>query len=224
MSLQLLVIAKQPRPGQVKTRLCPPCTPEQAAAVAAASLADTIATVEAATADRRTLVVHGRYRPPAGWWVAHQRGDGLAQRLHHAFADTAQPGLATLLIGMDTPQVTPDGLAAVAAGLAIADAVLAPAEDGGWWALALRTPDCARVLTEVPMSTVDTFTRTLAALRAEGLTVAIGGRLRDVDTAEDAWAVAADCPDSRFAAAVREHVPSTVVGDHLSSTVVGSCQ
>jgi glycosyltransferase A (GT-A) superfamily protein (DUF2064 family) len=180
--------------------------------VASASLADTLATVDAAAADRRTLVVLGQYRPPLGWRVVRQRGDGLAQRLHHAFIDTAEPGLATLLIGMDTPQVTPDGLAAVAAGLALADAVLAPACDGGWWALALREPEQAHVLTGVPMSTVDTFTKTLAALRAEGLTVAIGRRLRDVDTAADAWAVAAECPHSRFAAAVRDHIPSTRAG------------
>jgi glycosyltransferase A (GT-A) superfamily protein (DUF2064 family) len=206
------VIAKQPRPGQVKTRLCPPCTPEQAAAVAAASLADTVTTVATTPADRRTLAVHGRYRPPAGWRVVHQRGEGLAERLHHAFVDSAEAGWATLLIGMDTPQTTPARLAAVAAGLAAADAVLAPACDGGWWALALRQPGHARVLAGIPMSTVDTFSRTLAALQAEGLTVVIGDRLRDVDTAEDARAVAAECPGGRFAAAVRRHVPSTVAG------------
>ena len=89
MRLQLLVIAKEPVPGRVKTRLCPPCTPQQAAAVAAASLADTLRTVDASPVALRTLAICGNYRPPAGWGLVRQRGDGLGQRLAHAFADTA---------------------------------------------------------------------------------------------------------------------------------------
>ncbi len=54
----LLVIAKQPRPGRVKTRLVPPCTPGQAAA-----LADTLHTVLAAPARRRVLVLDGEPGP-----------------------------------------------------------------------------------------------------------------------------------------------------------------
>jgi uncharacterized protein len=207
MSLQLLVIAKEPVPGRVKTRLCPPCTPEQAAAVAAASLADTLRTVDAIPAAGRTLVICGAYRPPAGWGLMRQRGDGLSQRLAHAFVDTALAGRPTLLIGMDTPQVTPAQLAAVAAELDRADAVLGPAEDGGWWALALRDPADGRLLAGVPMSTPDTCALTSRALHENGLTVEYGPSLRDVDTAADAHAVAAQCPDGSFAATVRLQVP-----------------
>jgi rSAM/selenodomain-associated transferase 1 len=208
MRLQLLVIAKEPVPGRVKTRLCPPCTPQQAAAVAAASLADTLRTVDASPVALRTLAICGNYRPPAGWGLVRQRGDGLGQRLAHAFADTAVPGLSTLLIGMDTPQVGPAQLAALADGLDRVDAVLGPAEDGGWWALALRDPAAARVLAGVPMSTPDTCTLTRHALDAYGLTVEYGPSLRDVDTAADAHAVAAACPGGSFAATVRMQVPT----------------
>ena len=207
MNVQLLVLAKQPVPGQVKTRLCPPCTPVQAAAVAAASLADTLDVVDATPATGRTLAISGQYPSRPGWSVLPQRGDGLGERLAHAFGDCA-PGGPALLIGMDTPQVSVDRLAAVAAGLDRADAVLGPAEDGGWWALALRDPRRAAILPTVPMSTVDTCRWTVQALRAIGLTVACGPLLRDVDTAVDAWAVAADCPAGRFAAAVRACVPA----------------
>jgi glycosyltransferase A (GT-A) superfamily protein (DUF2064 family) len=131
-----------------------------------------------------------------------QRGAGLAVRLVNAFRDTALPGVASLLIGMDTPQVTPKLLAAVADGLADADAVLGPAEDGGWWALALRDPRHAEVLRAVPMSTSDTGTRTVAALRERGLGVAYAEPLRDVDTAVDAVLVARQCRSGRFAATV----------------------
>jgi uncharacterized protein len=202
MRRQLLVIAKAPVPGRVKTRLCPPCTPEQAAAVAAAALADTLDALSVTPAVRRTLVVHGEYAAPPGWRVVPQRGDGLGERLANAFADTARPGVTTLLVGMDTPQLS---LVDVPAGNA-----LGPAEDGGWWALQLENPADAGVLRTVPMSTPDTGARTLAGLNTRGLSVALLPVLRDVDTAEDAHAVAACCPGSRFARAVQAMVADPV--------------
>lgn len=205
--LQLLVIAKAPVPGQVKTRLCPPCTPVQAAAVAQAALADTLDAVRATPAARRVLVLAGDYLPPVGFAVVPQRGTGLAARLANAFADTARPDMVSLLVGMDTPQLTPTLLMRVAAGLADADAVLAPATDGGWWALALADPRHGASLSGVPMSTPDTGAATRAALRERGLTVATGPTLSDVDTVADARAVAGLCPGSRFARAVGALVP-----------------
>jgi uncharacterized protein len=207
MMTQLLVIAKAPVPGRVKTRLCPPCTPEQAAAVAAAALADTLVAGAAAPVSRRTIVHCGHLDPGTGWHRVPQRGEGLAARLANGFADTARPGTASVLIGMDTPQVTPALLATVAAGLGTCDAVLAPAEDGGWWALALRDPAAAEALRHVPMSTVDTGRLTAAALSDRGLRVGYGPVLRDVDTVADALHVAQRHPDGAFAAAVRRHVP-----------------
>ena len=202
MRRQLLLIAKAPVPGRVKTRLCPPCTPEQAAAVAAAALADTVATLSATPAVRRTLVVHGEYPAPPGWHVVPQRGDGLGERVANAFADTALPGVSTLLVGIDTPHLSLlDTPAGDALGLA---------EDGGWWALQLENPADAQVLRAVPMSTPDTGRLTLAALRERGLSVGPLPVLRDVDTAEDAHAVAACCPGSRFARAVQTMVPEPV--------------
>jgi glycosyltransferase A (GT-A) superfamily protein (DUF2064 family) len=199
-------MAKAPVPGRVKTRLVPPCTPVQAALIAAAALADTLDAVSATPAVRRVLVVDGDHPAPAGWHRVAQRGDGLGQRLAHAFADTAMPGVPSLLIGMDTPQATPGLLGTVAAGLDASDAVLAPACDGGWWALALSDPAAGRVLPDIPVSTSDTGRLTAAALRAAGFAVAIGPLLRDVDLADDARAVAALCPSSRFASAVSEHL------------------
>ena len=190
MRAQLLVLAKAPVPGLVKTRLCPPCTPVQAAAIAAAALADTLDAGGAARYARRTLVLSGRYEPPRGWAVVAQRGTGLGERLAYAYADTAVPGVATILIGMDTPQVT------------------GPALDGGWWALGLRDARYAAVLRDVPMSTSDTGARTIDALRATGLRVVQAPALRDVDTVPDAYEVAALATGTRFAAAVRREVPT----------------
>ncbi len=206
MSVQLLVIAKAPQPGRVKTRLCPPCTPRQAADIAAGALCDTLDAVAATKAPRHTLVLSGQYAAPPGWRVVAQRGDGLAQRLANGFADTALPHVGTLLVGMDTPQLTPALLDEVASGLRRADAVLAPADDGGWWALALRDPHHADALRQVPMSTPDTAQWTAEALRARGLRLRLGPLLRDVDTAHDALTVAATCPPGAFVRAVHAHL------------------
>jgi hypothetical protein len=222
---QLLVMAKAPEPGRVKTRLCPPCTPRQAATVAAAALADTMAAVSAVPRATRTLVLSGQLPAPAGWRVVPQRGDGLAERLNHGFADTARAGLATLLVGMDTPQLSPGLLAAALATLGSdgVDAVLGPAVDGGWWALGLRDPAHAVALLGVPMSTPHTGAHTLAALRARGLRVAALPELRDVDTADDAWAVAARCAQaSRFRQAVRSCVPHRTFALRTRSQTTGA--
>jgi uncharacterized protein len=205
--LQAVLIAKAPVPGRVKTRLCPPCTPEQAAAIAAAALADTVAVLDTAPVVARTLAVEGDLAAPLGWHRITQRGPGLGERLAAAYADTARPGVATLLVGMDTPQLSAAAVAAVATALTGADAVLGPALDGGWWGLALRDPHDAEVLAGVPMSTADTGALTLAALRRRGRRVVLRPALRDVDTVADALAVARLCSEGgAFARAVAEHV------------------
>ncbi|MCH0559434.1 DUF2064 domain-containing protein [Streptomyces sp. MUM 16J] len=191
----LVVIAKEPRPGRVKTRLTPPFTPEEAAELAEACLADTLRAVAAAPAARRLLVVDGTPGPwlPPGFEVVPQCAGGLDARLADAFAHCWGP---TLLIGMDTPQVTPDLLSVAFEGV---DACFGPAEDGGFWALGLAEPDPA-LLRGVPMSSPRTGAVQRERLVAAGLRVRDLPRLRDVDTADDARAVAALAPHGRFAA------------------------
>ncbi|MFJ5552194.1 DUF2064 domain-containing protein [Streptomyces sp. NPDC093225] len=192
----LLVIAKEPVPGRVKTRLTPPFTPEEAAALAAAALADTLAAVAAAPADRRVLVLDGEPGPwlPPGFEVVPQCGGGLDVRLAAAFADCTGPAL---LIGMDTPQVTPE-LLAPALDFGGCGAWFGPAADGGFWALGLAVPDPALLL-GVPMSVPETGAVQYGRLRAAGLRTRLLPRLRDVDTAADAAEVASRAPRSRFA-------------------------
>jgi uncharacterized protein len=198
----LIVIAKEPRAGRAKTRLCPPCTPAQAAALAEAALADTLAAVAGVPAARRVLALDGEPGawPPGGYEVVAQRGDGLDERLGHAFADVGGPAL---LIGMDTPQVTAALLVRALHRLLAdgVDAVLGPAPDGGFWALGLRRPDPA-LLSGVPMSTAWTGRAPRERLLAHGLSVAPLPALRDVDRIADARAVAAAAPHGRFALAL----------------------
>jgi uncharacterized protein len=203
----VIVLAKAPVPGRVKTRLCPPCDPEQAAALAEAALVDTLGAVAATRCERRVLVLDGAPGPwlPAGFEVLPQLGNGLDERLAHAFTDTGTGGV---LIGMDTPQVTPARLTATLRALDApgVDAVLGPAVDGGWWALGLRTPDPA-VFVGVPMSTPHTGDAQRARLHVLRLRTAALPTLRDVDDLDDAFAVARTAPDSRFAATLRSMLP-----------------
>ncbi|WP_328478834.1 DUF2064 domain-containing protein [Streptomyces sp. NBC_00377] len=191
----LLVIAKEPRPGRVKTRLTPPFTPREAATLAEAALVDTLRTVAATPARRRVLVLDGAPGPwlPPGFDVVPQCAGGLDERLAVAFAGCDGPAL---LIGMDTPQVTPALLTVDFAGC---DAYFGPAEDGGFWALGLAHPD-PELLRGVPMSTPRTGAVQRERLAVAGLRVRELPRLRDVDTVGDAEAVAAAAPGSRFAA------------------------
>lgn len=200
---QILVIAKRPLPGRVKTRLTPPYPPEQAADLAWAALRDTLAAVSGTPAVRRVVALDGPPGPyvPSGFDVVLQRGGGLDERLACAFADAyAGCPAPMLLIGMDTPQVTPATLTAAAAALDTADAVLGPAEDGGFWLLGLRRPDPGLLL-GVPMSTAGTGAAQHQRLVRAGLRVAVVPTLRDVDTASDVDAVAAQIPHSHFALA-----------------------
>jgi rSAM/selenodomain-associated transferase 1 len=193
----LVVIAKAPVAGRSKTRLTPPCTPEEAAALAEAALADTLAAVAATPAARHVVVLEGRPGPwlPAGFEVIGQRGSGLGERLAAALRDVGGPAL---VVGMDSPQVTPALLADGLTRLDGADAVLGAAPDGGYWAIGLRRADDA-VFAGVPMSTPTTCAVQRVRLRALGLTTRELPPLRDVDEIEDAFVVATAAPNTSFA-------------------------
>lgn len=197
------MIAKEPVPGRVKTRLTPPFTPDQAAALACAALTDTLAAAAASrVAARRIVVLDGNPGPwlPPGFDVIPQRGDGLEERLAGAFEDVGTPAF---LVGMDTPQVTPAlldrGLRAVQHGGTAFGAAL----DGGWWCIGLQ-PGTHSVFDGVPMSCDTTGAVQLARMRSMGMTPAILRPLLDVDTVTDAQAVALEAPESRFAATLAE--------------------
>ena len=197
------MLAKAPVPGRVKTRLCPPCTLAEAAALGEAALWDTLDAAGGAGADRLLVALDGLpgdWLPP-GAVVVDQGTGTLGQRLARAWSHVRH---GALQIGMDTPQVTSavlaDGLAALETPGT--DAVLGLAEDGGWWALGM-TPSDPGAFTGVPMGRGDTGDSQRARLATLGYRVALLPTLRDVDTAADASAVAALVPHTRFAAAVR---------------------
>lgn len=218
-----LVVAKAPEPGRVKTRLGRDIGMERAAEVAAAALLDTLAACRAAydagTFDQCHVSLDGDLAAAVraeelrqaleGWTVHPQVGADFAERLADAHARLSGP---VVQVGMDTPHATAEQLGAAAAGLADHDAVLGPAEDGGWWVLALRDPADAAALVGVPMSTDSTGDDTRAALEARGLDVGTTATLRDIDTVPDADAAAAAAPGSRFARVWAEVGPGSAPG------------
>ncbi|MGH9268528.1 MAG: TIGR04282 family arsenosugar biosynthesis glycosyltransferase [Acidimicrobiales bacterium] len=208
----IIVMAKAPVAGRVKTRLCPPFTPAQAASLAEAMLADTLAAVMATPAPWRVVALEGQPGPwlPYGLPVVAQRGATFDERLACAFTDIGAPGL---LIGADTPQAGPDLLDQALRALCRpgVDAVIGPAPDGGYWALGLRRPD-ERVFLGVHMSEACTFAGQRARLADLELATVEVETLRDVDTLDDAIAVAAEAPASRFAAVLGQELAAVGCG------------
>ena len=160
---QVVVMAKEPVAGAVKTRLCPPLTHGQAAALARAALLDTMDAVRASRARRRVLALEGHPRAwcRASFDVIAQRDGDFGVRLAGAIEDAwARAPLPVLVIGMDTPQIQgPDLDRAVEPMLEgptsegdLPVAVLGPAEDGGYWAIGVPYP-VAGLFDGVPMST-----------------------------------------------------------------------
>jgi uncharacterized protein len=193
----LIVLAKQPRPGFVKTRLTPPLSPTEAAQVAAACLRDTLDVVSRTPARRRLLVFAGDADgwAPDGWDVVAQPTGGLDERICAAF-DAAGRGSA-LLVGMDTPQLQPAQL--LRFDPENHEAALGLARDGGFWALGLRDARRARAAVRgVPMSTVSTGAHQYARLQAEGLQVTLLDTLVDIDTVAELESVLRDAPLGRF--------------------------
>jgi hypothetical protein len=215
-------MAKAPVPGEAKTRLAPVFTPVGAADLAAAALLDTLDAVRSSDVAARVVALSGDLsaacrgeeilRALDGFVVIPQQGATFADRLVRAHHDSAREGFPVLQIGMDTPQVTGSVLSGAVDELLVdgVEAVLGMATDGGWWALGVTDPAAAAVLAQVPMSRDDTGVLTREALERLGLVVGGLPVLADVDTPEDARAVAgAMDPDARFPQALdrmaREH-------------------
>lgn len=198
----LIVIAKECLPGKAKTRLHPPYSLEQAARIAHASVLDTLHAVSGLAATRRILYFDGD-RPPAeaaDYEVIQQVAGSLDQRLGDVFDQCEGP---TVLVGMDTPQLTTTHLAPLFDEWPNdTDASIGPAEDGGFWTLGLAEPD-GDLIRGVPMSRDDTGMLQHQRLLEAGLRTTVLPMLRDIDTADDLDAVAQQIPSSRIAELLR---------------------
>lgn len=194
----LVLIAKEPLPGKAKTRLHPPLSLEQAAELAAASIQDTLAVMAQIPATRRIIAFEGNLLPLGSELceVMTQTTGSLDVRLGAIFDECDGP---TVLIGMDTPQLSVSDLEpAFSAWPSDIDAFFGPATDGGFWALGLAEPT-GDLLRGVPMSQGDTGELQLKRLAEAGLRVGMLPALTDVDTIDNARDVAAIAPSTVFA-------------------------
>jgi rSAM/selenodomain-associated transferase 1 len=182
--MTVLVTAKAPRPGHVKTRMCPPLGLATAARFAEAFLTDVLQSARAADPGAGLLCPSGdaadlSARFP-GVEIVEQEGGGLADALAGAAATGA------VLVSGDAPGIPPG---VIAAGLASqADVVIAPSRDGGYCLIGARRFHPA-LFTDVAWSTHSVLDETIAAARAMGLSVELLDPVADVDTVDDLLAV-----------------------------------
>ncbi len=190
----LALFAKRPGPGEVKTRLCPPLTPSEAAGLYEAMLLDILDQHPA----EPELELALWYAPPdAGAWFERavpsryalhaQRGDGLSARMAALFREHARRDRAPIVLrGTDSPTLPVSRIGQAFAALEWCDLVLCPDRDGGYNLIGLREPCDA--LFELEMSTESVLERTLERARRRGLRVELLDPHYDVDTAlELAW-------------------------------------
>jgi rSAM/selenodomain-associated transferase 1 len=185
----LVVFARRPEPGRVKTRLARAIGEQGAASLYAAFVADLA---------RRFAVAPWRVRwqiaPPMAGFAARfgldaaacreQRGDDLGARMKSAFSDALEEGFArVVLIGSDAPQIAQATIAAAFAALDDADLVLGPALDGGYYLVAMRAGH--DVFAGIRWSTATVLADTLARAGALGLRTAALDPIFDVDEPAD---------------------------------------
>lgn len=185
------VMAKLPRPGEVKTRLSPPLSADQAAALARALLDDSLAVLRATPGLAPAFAVAGDPAAAAtiagpGVAVVAQRGEGLADRITNAAADLLAEHAAVLLFGADTLGIGPDDLTRAATLLAAPGdrVVLGPSADGGYWLVGLKRAHAA-LFADMTWSHDGVLAMQLAACAHHGVPVAFTARRADCDAPED---------------------------------------
>jgi rSAM/selenodomain-associated transferase 1 len=189
----LAVLAKEPAPGRVKTRLCPPLSPADAARLGSSLLADTAEEMARLGRVRRILFLAppdavGRIAggPFAGFERLPQRGRGLGERMRNAAATCFAGGARrVVLVGWDCPELTAVRVRQAFRELrAGAGTVFGPSVDGGYYLVGLSSPD-ARLFRRIPWSTGAVLRESSGRCRAAGTPFSLLLPERDVDTYGD---------------------------------------
>lgn len=178
MNGAILVFAKSPEPGRVKTRMTPPLSASDAAELYARMLDDILehtARLAAELGLQPILMVHPASacaamaaRAPEGFRVMPQEGPDLATRMERAIRHVAEAGHAPILVrSSDSPALGAPHVEAALHALERCDLVLCPDRSGGYVLVGVRRPTAG--LFEHPMSTASVLADTLANARALGL-------------------------------------------------------
>ncbi len=184
----LVIMARYPAVGKVKTRLARTIGAQRACDLYQAFLRDL---GHRFSGGRRELI--WAFHPPESDFAARigatarclpQAGNGLAQRMHNCFRRLCAEGYEkVILIGADAPHVHDEWLDQAERALDSADVVLGPSDDGGYYLIAMRQPH--DVFTGIAMSTARVLAETVAKAEAAALKIALLTQTFDVDEAED---------------------------------------
>src|SRR3990172_203636 len=190
----IAVMAKAPKAGQVKTRLVPPLTREEAAELYRCLLLDKILQVGTLSGVDPYLAytppeaqAHMASLAPQDFTLIPQAGSDLGDRLHRLSAillERGHPGV--IIIDSDTPTLPSTYLLDALYRLhnKSTDLVLGPAEDGGYYLIGLKRP-CRSLFDDIPWSSPAVLTETLRRASAKRLEVATLPSWFDVDTPSD---------------------------------------
>lgn len=205
-SAALIILAKAPLPGQVKTRLCPPLTPDEAATLHGSFVLDVLE--RSRDAQRRARVPFDRYvwcSPSAdhvyfkilgarhGVGLDTQRGDDLGARMLDAFETLFARGHGrVVMVGTDLPTLPPRRVNEAVERLEDHDVVLGPATDGGYYLIGLRRVVPA-LFRDIPWSTPNVLARTRSLAAEQRLRVALLAPERDIDRLGDLQALIEAC-------------------------------
>jgi rSAM/selenodomain-associated transferase 1 len=194
MSNALVIFAKAPLAGQVKTRLCPPLSPEEAAELARCFLVDIVERACRLPSVRVYLAItpagsEPLFRALLPFPVAYlaQRGASLGEREHNIFVDLLQHGTTRMvLIGSDIPTLPLSHLQEAFQCLedACCDAVFGPSRDGGYYLVGMRALH-PELFANITWSTSSVMAETLAQAQKHGLNVALVPSWHDVDDNAD---------------------------------------
>lgn len=192
---RLIIFAKEPEPGQAKTRLCPPLAVEEAARLAEAFLLDEVETFDSVSG----VQVSVAYTPPSALntfrrllgderipWMTPQGPGSLGERLYGAFAAACPAWWPVVVIGSDSPDLPPEVIETAFRILEedAADVVVGPAVDGGYYLLGARQAH-PNLFREIPWSTPAVLAATLERAEEARLRVALLPVWEDVDEPAD---------------------------------------
>ena len=194
----LVLFAKAPIPGQVKTRLCPPLTPDEAASLHGSFVLDSLERSKAAIQQQKLSLDRALACAPSaahvffkilgerhGVRLLDQVGEDLGARMQLAASTLFAEGYRRLLlVGTDLPSLPLSIYRDALAQLDRHPVVLGPALDGGYYLLGLRQP-ASELFDRIPWSTAEVLKATVARAETAGLTVGQLQPWRDVDTIED---------------------------------------
>ena len=201
----LIVFAKAPIAGEVKTRLCPPLTPDEAASLHGSLVLDLLERNQTLKGCDRILAgsptpdhpffsaMNTRFKIP----IWEQVGDDLGARMAHAFQSALEsPYQTAIIIGTDIPGIFTSLISTAFKSFQDHDVVVGPTEDGGYYLIGLRSP-IPELFQDIPWSTDTVFSLTREKAKAMGLSLKVLPMLRDLDTIEDLQAFIQESKDRK---------------------------